>query len=204
MMQLAIRQQLYTISRDVKVELIRKSIHLSIAFVPLVVAIFGTAVTLALLALGTVFYSYAEHRRQLGFTTPIITRITELSSRQRDLNTFVLGPVTLGLGAMLALLLYPSPVATISIFALAFGDGFAALFGKLFGRMTIVGTGGKTFEGSLACFAAVTFVAWLVIPDPRLALATGISATLLEMLPSNDGDNLILPVGTGLVATLLI
>lgn len=204
MMQLVIRQQLYSISREVRTELIRKSIHLSIALVPFVVEIFGTATTLALLAAGTVFYSYAEYRRRLGFTTPIITRITELSSRKRDLNTFVLGPVTLGLGAMLAILLYPNPAATIAIYALAFGDGFAALIGRVFGRLPIIGTGGKTFEGSMACFVAVMIAAWVVIPDPRLVVSVAIAATLLEMMPSNDADNLILPFGTGLVATLLL
>lgn len=204
MTQMVIRQTLYSISREVRTELIRKSIHLSIALVPFVAAVIGTAATLALLAFGTLFYSYAEYKRQLGIATPIITRITELSSRKRDLNTFVLGPVTLGVGAMLALLLYPNPAATIAIYALAFGDGFAALVGKVFGRITVPGTGGKTFEGSLACFTAVTIGAWAVTPDPRVALSAGISATLLEALPSNDADNIILPIGTGLVATLLM
>lgn len=204
MMQLVIRQQLYSISREVRTELIRKSIHLSIALVPFVVEIVGTAMTIALLAVGTVVYSYAEYRRRLGFTIPIITRITELSSRKRDLNTFVLGPVTLGLGAMLALLLYPNPAATIAIYALAFGDGFAALIGRIFGRVPISGTGGKTFEGSMACLVAVMVAVWLVVPDPRLVLSVAIAATLLEMMPSNDADNLILPMGTGLVATFLL
>ena len=204
MVQLVVQQRLHSISREVRTELIRKSIHLSIALVPSVVALIGTPATLAMLALGTVFYSYAEFRRRLGINTPIITRITELSSRKRDLRGFVLGPVTLGLGAMLALLLYPNPAATLAIYALAFGDAMAALFGKLIGRVKIPGTGGKTVEGSLACLLAVTVVSYTVVPDLRLSLSVGIAASLLEVMPSKDADNFILPIGTGLLATFMM
>ena len=174
------------------------------ALVPFVANAVCTASTLGLLAAGTVFYAYAETRRNAGVTIPIITRITELSSRKRDLNRFVLGPITLGIGAMLALLLYPNPAATIAIYALAFGDGFASLFGKIFGKLRIPATGGKTILGSLAWATAVTISTYAVVPVPHIVIPTAIGATLLEVLPTGDADNLILPVGVGLVASILI
>ena len=202
--QLVLRRRIYSISRELQTELIRKSIHLSIALVPVVAGTIGTAATLALLAAGTVLYTYAEVQRHAGVSVPIISRITELAARQKDLNRFVLGPVTLGIGAMLALLLYPNPAATIAIFALAFGDGVASLFGKIFGRIRIPFTGGKTVEGSVACATAVAVSTYAVIPHPAIVVTVTVGATLLEVLPTGDADNLILPVGVGLVATFLV
>lgn len=202
--QVFLQQRIYSISRDIRTELIRKSIHLSIAFVPVVAAAIGTGTTLALLAVGTVLYTYAEVQRRNGVAVPIISRMTELASRQRDLNRFVLGPITLGLGAMLALLLYPDPAASIAIYALAFGDGLASVFGKLFGRIRIPATRGKTLEGSIACASAVAIATYGVTRRVDVALFVAVGATALEALPTDDADNLILPVGAGLLAVLIV
>ncbi|MFA7566827.1 MAG: phosphatidate cytidylyltransferase [Alkalispirochaeta sp.] len=204
MEQVLLQQRIRSVSRELQTELIRKSLHLSIALVPTVVRLVGTPATMALLALGTLFYTYAEVQRNSGVQVPVISRITELASRERDLNRFVLGPITLGIGAMLALLLYPDPAASIAIYALAFGDGLAGLVGKFVGRVTLPATGGKTLEGSLACAAAVAVSSYAVLPIPAVVIATTVTATLLEVLPSGDADNLILPVGVGLAVSLFV
>lgn len=204
MQQLALNRIHGATGRGLQTELIRKSIHLSIALTPVVVALVGTPVTFALLAVGTVLYTVAETQRRHGRSIPIITRLTVLSSRSRDQERFVLGPITLGIGAMLALLLYPDPAATIAIYALAFGDGIASLAGKLYGRTRIPWTGGKTLEGSLSCATAVAAATYAVIPRPEVVVASAVSATALEVLPTGDADNLILPVGVGLVVAGLV
>jgi dolichol kinase len=149
-------------------------------------------------------YTYAEAQRRRGFSVPVVSRLTEMAARQRDRNHFVLGPVTLGIGAMLAMLLYPDPAASIAVYALAFGDGLASFAGKLFGRIRIPGTGGKTLEGSLSCAAAVAVSSYLVYPVPAVVVTSTVAATVLEALPSGDADNLILPVGVGMAVTLLV
>jgi len=185
---------------EIQTELIRKSIHVLIAAVPTLSRAVGAPIALLLLATGTLSYAYAEHMRRHGITIPIITRITELASRKRDLNRFVLGPVTLGLGAMLALMLYPAPAASVAIYALAFGDGFASLVGKSIGQIRIPATGGKTIEGSMACFTAVAIAASFHFPAPAVIIIAA-TAMIIEMLPSGDADNLLLPSGVGMVAT---
>lgn len=175
-----------------------------VAAVPTLALMIGTLPAMMTLASGTMLYTYAEVRRRHGFSIPIITRITELSSRSRELDRFVLGPITLGIGAMLALLLYPHPAASIAIYALAFGDGIASVVGKIFGRIRIPLTGGKTLEGTLACTFAVALCAFLIIPSAGSALTIAIVAAILEVFPSRDADNLILPVGVGLTATFLM
>lgn len=191
------------ISRELQVEFFRKGIHFFIAVVPLL-ARFDVAATMAILAGGTLIYAYAEHLRSDGRRIAFISAITSAASRPRDRGKFVLGPVTLGIGAMTALLLYPEPAASIAIYALAFGDGLSSIVGKIVGGLRIPFTGGKTFAGSAACFAAVFFVALKYTGKVEIAVPLGAAATLLEALPTGDLDNIILPVGTGFLASQLI
>ena len=192
-----------SLPEDLRTELVRKSIHMLIALVPTIASVFGVGITLGLLSAGTLFYSCCEMLRLEGRSVALVSSLTSVAARQRDIGHFTLGPVTLGLGAMITLLLYPDPAASIGIYALAFGDGLASLFGKFAGRLEIPLTGGKTVEGTLACFSAV-FVAVFALTG-RLAESSAIaaSAAVLELTPTNDLDNLILPIGTGLIAALL-
>ena len=188
---------------EMRIELFRKSIHIIVAIVPFLAAINITA-TMTLLAIGTIFYTSAEYLRSEGHEIFLISRITVLASRYTDRGRFVLGPITLGLGAMLALMLYPEPAATIAILALAFGDSISSLVGKLYGNLKIPLTGGKTYAGSLACFFVVLLVALRITGSMVLAIPIAIAATALEALPTRDLDNILMPVGTGFIASKLI
>ncbi len=183
-------------------ELVRKSLHMLIAFVPSIAAGAGVETALVLLSLGTLVFTVAEYLRLNGHTVAIITPLTILASRDGDPARFVLGPVTLAVGAMLALLIYPATAAALAIYALAFGDGVASLFGRAFGRTRTIA--GKTVEGSLACFVAVWLATLLVTGRIEIALVIAAVATVLETLPTDDLDNIVLPVGVGLVATIFL
>jgi len=188
---------------DFRIELFRKSIHILVAIVPFL-AMINIAATMTLLALGTVFYTASEYLRSKGYEIFLISRMTVLASRTRDKGRFVLGPVTLGIGAMLALMLYPEPGATIAILALAFGDSISSLIGKLYGNLKIPFTGGKTFAGSSACFVVVLLIAYRITGNIALAVPIAIAATALEALPTRDLDNILMPVGTGFISSELI
>ncbi len=190
------------LSSALRHEILRKSIHLLVAFVPSLAAL-DFPVTMALLGAGTLFYVLAEHARGHGVQVFLVSEITVLASREQDRGRFVLSPVTLGVGAMLALTLYPMPASSIAIYALAFGDGLASLAGSLVGSIRIPLTGGKTVQGSLTCFLAV-FAATLGITRRVLPAAiVAAAAAFLELLPTGDFDNMVLPVGTGFVVMLL-
>ena len=186
-----------------RTEVVRKSIHLLIAFVPFFAAI-NVMATLALLGGGIILYSYAEMLRHRGKEFLFITRITVIAAREQDRDKFVLGPITLAIGAMLALLFYPEPAATMAIFALAFGDGFSSLVGKLVGGRLIPFTGGKTVTGSLACFLTVFFIANHLTGHTGTAVIIAFAAMVLEALPTGDLDNIIIPTGTGFLAFKLL
>jgi dolichol kinase len=184
-------------------EIVRKALHLLIAFVPLLAGV-DLVATMMLLSFGTLFYVFAEKLRLDGRPVLVISDLTIIASREQDKGRFVLGPVTLGVGAMLSLLLYPSPAAAIAIYALAFGDGFASLAGKLFRSPSIPFTRNKTLAGTTACFAAVLLGTWKLTGQLSVAFTIAVAATMLELIPIRNFDNLILPVGTGLVATAIL
>jgi hypothetical protein len=87
-------------------ELIRKSIHLSIAFIPLIAG-YSVAMAIVLLMSGLLIYLMAENTRLAGQRVPFITALTEIASRKRDEGHLVMGPVTLALGAMFSLFSLP-------------------------------------------------------------------------------------------------
>lgn len=123
----------------------RKSIHLTIAAVPAIAAVDVLAAA-GLLAVGIAIYAAAEQARIAGVRVALISELTVLALRERDRQGFVLGPVTLGLGAMLALMLYPEPAASVAIYALAFGDSAAAVVGTAVGRIRIPLTGARAWR----------------------------------------------------------
>jgi len=188
---------------ELKSEIIRKAIHFLIALAPSMAAINKTA-TVAFLLIGTLGYTLMEYLRLAGIKVPVISSITSMASRQRNFNRFEIGPITLGFGALLALLLYPSEAAAIAIYALAFGDGVASLAGKFFGKIRPVFFFGKSIEGSLACFIAVFISAYTISGSMYIAFIAAFTAMAVEALPLGDYDNLAIPVAVGLIVHIAV
>jgi len=184
--------------RELKAELARKGIHLIIALVPALAAINRSHTALLLMA-GLLIYICAESLRFLGFYPPFISSITEVVLRKRERGRFAMAPVTLGLGALLALLLFPPAVAAAAIYALAFGDSASSLVGKFLGRLRPAFMAGKSIEGSLACFTASALPTFFVFWDWKTAFAVGLCSLLVDLFPINDYDNLLLPLAAGFV-----
>ena len=192
------RQKLNSILK----ELFRKSIHICSSLVPLFLHIAYWPV-IFLLIVALLGYSLCEVLRLKGYTIPLISKITEIAARKRDENKFVLGPVTLVIGILLAALFLPWNCARVGIFALSFGDGLASLTGKLIGKITIPGAKGKTVAGSLACFLAVYISTFCCSQNCFVSLVVGVSAMFIEVLPLADFDNVLIPILTGSIFLVL-
>ena len=184
-------------------ELFRKSIHICSSFIPLFLKLAYWPV-IVLLVLAVIVYSISEVLRSKNIELPLISKVTEIAARKRDENRFVLGPVTLVCGILLAALLLPLDYARAGIFALAFGDGLASLMGKLFGKITIPGAHGKTAAGSLTCFFAVFITTFCCCGNCFIALIIALCAMFIEILPLADFDNLIIPPAIGWIYFLLV
>ena len=180
-------------------EVFRKSIHICSSLVPFFLDI-ARAPTIIFLIVALVFYIVSEGLRLYGIEMPVIAKITAVAARKRDENKFVLGPVTLVLGIVICAVLWNQKSAAIGIYALAFGDGFASLFGKLFGRVHIPLTNGKTVFGSLTCFFAVFVSSFLVCHNTQYAYILAFVAMIIEVLPLLDFDNILIPIVIGGIA----
>lgn len=188
---------------DARTELFRKSIHMMTAFIPAAADFFGREIVLLLLGMITVAYTTAEYLRYRGVELAVISNITAKAARKRDKGGMVLGPVSLSIGVMLSLTVYPNPMAAIAIYALAFGDGLASLAGKFFGYYKIANTG-KTVEGSLACVFGVMVSTMAITGNPVSSLIIAVAAAVIELIPVKDLDNLLIPAGAGLVAFFVL
>jgi dolichol kinase len=105
-------------------------------------------------------------------------------------------------GSFLTILLFPDrTVVMVSFFYLAFGDALAALFGRRFGRHRLMG--GKSLEGSTACFAVCLLVG-LLFMKPPLALLGALIATVIELIPWPLNDNFWMPLFSASALTLLL
>lgn len=186
----------------IKKEIFRKAIHLCGAFIPFLLKFYYWPIII-FLSLVSILYSISEILRAKGKNMPLISHITIFALRERDENRFALGPITLVLGIIITALIMPLNYAAAGIFALAFGDGFASLIGKCFGRVKLSHTGGKTLEGSLACFLAVSISVSILTGNLLLGILVGFFAMLIEVLPLLDLDNLLIPISTGYFLQLL-
>lgn len=184
-------------------ELFRKSIHICSSLVPLFLK-YAYWPVIGLLCLALVLYCISEFLRLKGYTIPVVSKITEIAARKRDENKFVLGPVTLVIGILIAALALPLEFATVGIFALAFGDGLASLVGKMIGKITIPGAHGKTVAGSFACFLAVYIATFCYTGWCSASLIIATCAMFIEVLPLADFDNVIIPISIGYVYLCLV
>ena len=99
--------------------------------------------------------------------------------------------------SILAILLFPKPIAIASLLILTLSDTAAALVGKGIGRIHIFG---KTLEGSAAFFLTSLLIVWLY---PNLNRFSGtlaaLGGTLIELIPIPLNDNLSSPLVTGVI-----
>jgi dolichol kinase len=114
----------------------------------------------------------------------------------------ITGATTLAIGFVAAAFTVPPPLAAGAILMAGTGDAAGALVGRRFGRRRI--WGGKSIEGSAACFIAAGAAA-LLIPGitPGMALAGAVVTTAIELTIISFDDNLILPLAAALTLRAL-
>ena len=116
----------------------------------------------------------------------------------------LLGSTYLLLAALLAIEIFPRPVAAAALGFTVLGDAVAALFGRAYGRTRIFS---KTLEGSAAglaaCLAWAAYVAAVgALPWPVL-VAGAMVASLVELLPIPLDDNLGMTLISGYAMRLM-
>ncbi len=137
----------------------------------------------------------SESFRELFF------RFFEFILRRHERKGSITGATYYIIGTFLCIVIFDKNIAIVSIFFIVLGDTAAALVGKAWGRIKLMGR--KSLEGSAACFivCAVISVFWI---DPVIGITGAFVATLAELLPLRIDDNLTVPLISGAAMQLMV
>jgi dolichol kinase len=168
---------------------------------PSAIMILGSLLGLDLIVETTRLRSGAFNEKVLKFWAPVM--------RSHEVNQMSTVPHYIS-SVIIAIAIFPKPVAVLSILYLACGDPIASLCGILYGHKGPRLPGGKTVIGTLGgiavCFL-LTFVylKTLLVPDTALLLISlvgGLAGGMAELLPFDVDDNFTIPIISGFVLWL--
>jgi dolichol kinase len=118
----------------------------------------------------------------------------------------LLGSTYLLLAALIAIEVFPQPIAAAALGFTVLGDAMGALVGRAWGRHRVFN---KSYEGALGCLLAC--LAWAAVvareahhvPWPVL-VSGAVAATVIEALPIPLDDNLGITLAAGYTMKLLM
>jgi phosphoserine phosphatase len=183
-------------------EVFRKMLHLTAILVVILAPRYPIGVTFVLLW-AMALYLVLEFWRLNGASFPLVRRVNRLAMRQYESRESAIAPLTLALGMLFALWCLPERIGLACILIAAVADSSAAVIGSRWGRIPWTHNRLKTIEGSSVFFVSALVCGLVYVPLPK-ALVLAVLSTMLESLPVQDWDNFITPVGTGLLAALLL
>jgi phosphoserine phosphatase len=186
-----------------KNDFLRDVIHASGALIPVLSKVLSVFTTAYLILFITSFYVISELIIMEKRSLPIISWITRHAVMPEELYEFRAAPIFFAFGILLTLILFPRPASAPAIVAFALGDSTASIFGKAIGNNPIPFNKSKTIEGSAIGFL-FAFAAATLFTTPFIAAAAAAFAMLIESLPLPINDNLIVPIATGALLTLII
>jgi dolichol kinase len=107
---------------------------------------------------------------------------------------------------LLAILIFPKPIAILSILFLAIGDPMSSIFGITWGHKSYRFSNGKSLIGTAAGMGICSVITFFylattgvsLLPALCIALAGGIAGGGAEMIPLEIDDNFSIPLVSGL------
>jgi dolichol kinase len=188
----------------------RKAIHLSFVVLPLALLLDvlpwpRTRGQFRLLFLGLTAAAIALdvlriHERRVR---TIFRRFFGELIRQHE-SASLLGSTYLLLAALIAIEVFPQPVAAVALGFTVLGDAMSALVGRAWGRHRIWS---KSWEGAAGCLAACLL--WAAVATPiaglpwHVTIAGAVVATVVEVLPIPLDDNLGITLAAGYTMKLM-
>lgn len=184
-------------------EIVREFIHGSGIVIPVLAIFFGVPLVALFICAVVAFYAVSESARVRGKSIPFFSAVTRQAASQNELCQFTLAPIYYAVGILLTLLLFHAPASSAAIAIFCLGDSAASIIGGTLSRRALPFNRAKTLEGSLGGFL-FAFLAGSLFVAPWLALVGAGVGMLVEYLPLPVNDNLLIPLVTGLVLTVLI
>ena len=191
-----------------RAEVSRKVLHLASAAIPTVYLLVERPLMLCLLlpcvliAIVVETLRFASPRFAAGFRTAVGFMVRAVEWQRLTGATYVL------VASILAVYLFPKPVAIAALFIMSVSDSAASLMGITFGRTRFLG---KSLAGSGSFFVTAVAILWLHWPAAKgVGVLVACVATLAEAIPTVKlglfelNDNLTVPLLTvaALVALL--
>lgn len=205
----------------------RKSIHISMGFLTILIAIFPRWLLIICVLIALFFI--------LVIARPKVWKgsFNAMASREEDVSSgYLRGPLLYILMVLISVIFLDLRVAAGVFCIMAFGDGFANVIGTRYGKQKFVQYSNKSFEGFLA-FIAFAFISstltfflvsinpeinpWisiLEIKDPQdiilgyvvlVNLIVSIITATIELTTSQKlNDNISVPIVAGLLLTLFL
>ena len=200
-------------------ETIRKSIHLGSSIIPIaVIIVYGLypedgrlylSGILAVISIILLIFDFLKARYK-PFKS-FIMRLFGKVLRENELEGGMTASTIVVASAAFTILVFREEIAVVVLLYLSLGDSAAALVGKHFGRIRLVGK--RTLEGSLAalntCLIVSLFALW-VSPGfgwyltPATLLVGSLVATMSELLYLPLDDNFRIPVFAGLAMEMIL
>ncbi len=188
--------------------LLRKAWHCLMGLLMVAVFLSGLSRGTAVLILGSLlgFNLILElGRLQVPALNDAVMRFWGPIMRSCEVNRMSGTPYYLG-SALIAVGIFPKPIAALSLLFLACGDPMASLVGILYGKRGPRFSNGKSLIGTLGGVATcllVSIVFWNVFPAVRgtdffaLVVLGGLAGGLAELVPLDVDDNFAIPVVSG-------
>lgn len=186
-----------------KNDVFRETVHASGFFVPILAGLISVPSMALLICVIMIIYFISELSRMNRKSFPIVSLITKNTVSNSEVYDFAAAPLYFASGILLTLLLFPTPASSAAIAMFAFGDSAASIFGGRISKKPFLFNKDKTLEGSLIGFF-FAFLGALFFVSPPIAVFGAAVAMLFEYLPLPLNDNLIIPIATGLVLTLIV
>jgi dolichol kinase len=183
--------------------LLRKLIHLAMAWLPALGWLISYQLELALAALLLLASLIVEvARRRWQWVNRLLWRALPTTFRSGE-GQQVLGSTWFAVGALAALILFGRDIGGTAVLFLTWGDPAAEFVGRKWGQPGRR----KTLAGSLGCLLACLLAACVGIGlgglNPLAALTGAVVATLVERWSPPPDDNVWLPIVAGLAIWVL-
>jgi len=194
-----------------KNELLRKAIHLSSVVIPISYYFLEKNFLLIIVGAGTAFMILLDLARKVfPAVNEFYVKMMGFVLRKHETDVkkhFFTGGTFYAIGFFLTLLLFKREIAAPGLMIMIICDTLAALIGKFYGKHSLWN---KTFEGSITFFisgAAIIFLTPKVTTEFTeyiFALIALLVVTIMEALPWELDDNVMIPVSFGLIYTILL
>ncbi|MCF8036409.1 MAG: hypothetical protein K9K62_06030 [Desulfobacteraceae bacterium] len=178
-------------------EIKRKLLHLVALCIPFGIVWLPRPTAIAVFVpLAGVMVAGEKIRQKSRFLQGLFFRVFGTFVRPQERHRITGGTYFFIAGAF-CLVFFDKPVAYTVMSFMIIGDAAAALLGMTFGRIRL--SSGKSLEGTLGCICAC-LIFWAMFPrmDFPVALTAAVLTGLLELVPFQIDDNLIVPLICGL------